>query len=1346
MRDSTAGRTSGRLFSTRYLDEGFRETAAWERPTESELRSVRERIGAVWERERPVEAETEAGSLVRSVARELGFVVAAVPDGAADSHPDYALFGTEAAAREARRRGEYEEALAVVVTTRGGRPFDSRSNGGQGGVFGNPSHHTYRALDATPVRWAILTDGRRWRLYHGPTSHRLDSYHEIDLPTALDTDDPTAFGYFYRLFGREAFVEDTDGVCLLDECHERSTELREQERTTVRERSCEAVVTLAEGLLRGAGADPDSADLELVRDSALVYVYRLVCLLYADATARSDSDDRRGGQCAPPDVLSEMVAETRDESPGEPPDDLWSRLERRFRRIDDDGDAPAVSRGNSRTPAYGGDLFQTDPSAEDSAALCFLAEHRVDDTHLARVVDLLTHTGCGDRQTHVDYASLGVRHLGELHEQLLDHELCVADEPTTRSGVYVSAISGDTAGHPNTTSTTAETGPGHDTGAHGDAPAGGEGGVEAGELCLRAASGGRAATGSYYTPEYVVEHVVERTLGPLVADIRAGLEGDSHDGTVAEAFTERVLELRVLDPAMGSGYFLTSAVDYLAREIIHTQEQQAARVGAASVETGRDIDWARQQVARHCVYGVDLDPLAVELARASVWLCTLDASHPVDSQGRHLRAGNALVGVGALTGERCEDAVSLPETGEQLLRACRDRSRDDTAPDIGVSGEDGDRPERIDRLRALANVHTADRLGVAAVPDDARDRLAAALGNDTRWARVEQRDWFQRAQQAAQTAGYVHWPLAFPEVFCEETGRSDEAGFDAVLGNPPYIRSRALDTAHKRFYRTRYRTARGAYDLYVLFMELAAELGRRSSFVVPNKWTTTDYGERLRELLFEECSLRAVVDLSRLDVFPDADIYPVVVSYTDEPDEAELRVSQVDTPTELGTAAGVTVPRRLVEQLNGVVPVGLTPEFAPVVERAVDSGSPLGEHLAVTEGIHTGNVRDTLVVDEPVTEACERLADGSSIDRYHVAWSGEWVRYDESLVDSDAGEYADLRDRGLFDRAEKLLVRDISDRPVAAYDDGGLFALNTLYSATRRSGSPYGLKYLLAVFNSRVVTRFFREVYGGSHVRGDYLRFKPMFTERIPVPDPRATTLTDEQAAQIASLDAGIDTTTTVTAIAALTDCIRAATADRRGLNCRLGDHLGEYRTGERVDELPGYRPVEGATASPLGETTGSKQGLRVGSVEFTADGDRLRLSLSARYKPDRTGLAETDRWGYTETGLLPAVDLVGLSETRQLLVRAFVSHAVETGAGGFRERATKTNSLLDRLAAIQLPAVADVREDLRRYRAAVRAADRLDDRIETADALLDDIVADLYGLSGAERETIGLSAATHTE
>ena len=134
-----------------------------------------------------------------------------------------------------------------------------------------------------------------------------------------------------------------------------------------------------------------------------------------------------------------------------------------------------------------------------------------------------------------------------------------------------------------------------------------------------------------------------------------------------------------------------------------------------------------------------------------------------------------------------------------------------------------------------------------------------------------------------------------------------------------------------------------------------------------------------------------------------------------------------------------------------------------------------------------------------------------------------------------------------------------------------------------------------------------------------------------------------------------------------------------------------------------------------------------------------MLVRASARYKPDDEDAYETDQWGYTETEYLPAFRITDLTEQEADLIEHFVPVAVNEAGGfaNFRETATKTNSLIDRLKAIELPDVDDVADNLENYLETKERAEELDAKIEQTDQLIDEIVYELYGLTEEEIEIV---------
>ena len=167
--------------------------------------------------------------------------------------------------------------------------------------------------------------------------------------------------------------------------------------------------------------------------------------------------------------------------------------------------------------------------------------------------------------------------------------------------------------------------------------------------------------------------------------------------------------------------------------------------------------------------------------------------------------------------------------------------------------------------------------------------------------------------------------------------------------------------------------------------------------------------------------------------------------------------------------------------------------------------------------------------------------------------------------------------------------------------------------------------------------------------------------------------------------------------------------------------------------------PASGLADTVLNQTADSIEKLRVGSITLEKEDNKVVLKATARYKPEDSSEHETDRWGYTETDLISAMEFHDLSEMEKALIKEFVPLAVENGGGfaNFRETATKTKSLIDRLEALTLPKLDDVRDGLKKYLDVKERAEELEEKIEETDQLIDEIVYDLYGLTDEEIKVV---------
>jgi type I restriction-modification system DNA methylase subunit len=978
MQDTTEFRTNRDLFSNHYLDKHLPDTDVWESIDSTELQEAHEDIVDLWERERDLAPDRNESQLeekfIRPMFRKLGIpfeVEESVEQG--QRRPDYGFFQSDKGARDAfKRRREggdfYRNAVAVADAKRWGRKLDTR--GEQQRDFENPSYQIHVYLQETPTTWAVLTNGEYWRLYYGPTSHRLDSYYEIHLPTVLESGDLEAFKYFYLFFRHEAFLSDASGDCFLDDVYSESNVFAEELGEDLQDNIYDAIQSLAEGFLSYPENDLGTDDLDLIHDSSLIYLYRLIFVLYAESEGRDllNTDNEIYEQSYSLNTIKQEVAEELDsDQPSYQSwqDNLWNRIDELFQLIDQGSASRGIPEEDLHVPAYNGGLFRTNPDPDDSREAQFLATNAVGDEYLARVIELLTRSQTGTSgKIFVDYSSLDVRHLGSIYEGLLEYQLNVADDPLTLDdGEYDVADEDD------------------------------EVIIEPDEVYLTTGSGERKATGSYYTPEYVVEYIVENTLEPLVNDIREDLVGNvsydnDHESGFAAEFAERIFDLKVLDPAMGSGHFLTNAIDYLAREIIDAQERQAEQQGIATVNEDHDINWARRQVAQRCIYGVDLNPLAVELAKVSLWLRTLAAEQPLAFLDHHLKTGNSLVGsdiegIEELESENGGDGqnTSLADFGvarkgtiEQLMRIYEDFIAIENqeladVKEMESKYDEFERNELRQRLEAMANVHTAEDFGLDNLPSDAYKRMAAALEDDEQWSEIREMQWFEDAQRWASADEYFHWKLEFPEVYYQTDGQStDSPGFDAAIGNPPYVRQELI-TNLKDYLKREFSVYNGRADIYAYFVEQALNLVRdegRLSYILSHKFTKVKSGKGLRELIGGH-QIEEFVDFQDLPVFgPEISAYPAIMILSKSMPTEPFKYTEIEGLDFSSLPDRVEQTKKSVDQsyLSNDEWTFLGRKERELKEKVAEIGAPVGDVVGdPLVGVKTG-LNGVLIIDE----------------------------------------------------------------------------------------------------------------------------------------------------------------------------------------------------------------------------------------------------------------------------------------------------------------------------------------------------------------------------------------------
>ena len=705
---------------------------------------------------KPNETQTE-DDLIWPVLRLLGWTESLRQQNLSakgrEDVPDGLLFADAAAKDRANRLDRewrrYEHGLSIVESKRWDLPLD-RGDANKAAPSTQMLRYLRRADDLAKgkLRWGMLTNGARWRLYYAGARSVAEQVCEIDLMQTLDLPSDERGHYlkvFALVFGREAFLPGKDGRTLHQRILDEGRFYEERVATSLSEVVFDQVFPqLADAIFKAAPA----ASLPEVRNAALTLFYRLLFILYAEDrdllpvrdAAYDDYSLRRvrddvGKRKEQGDVFSNTAAR------------YWSAI-RDLCRIIDEGDA------SIGLPPYNGGLF-------DQKHASLLSNIRLSDQVVADVIYALSFDTTLESRRYINYRNLSVEQLGSIYERLLECELVQK-----------------------------------------------EGGID-----VRLNVFARKGSGSYYTPDALVSLIIKETIGPLV-------EGRS---------AEQILDLKICDPAMGSGHFLTSLVDYLSDRVIEAMAAVDASPLAARIEAMRETikanaekgGWridaerlddrhiVRRMVLKRCVYGVDKNPMAVELAKVSLWLHTFTAGAPLSFLDHHLRCGDSLFG--GWVNKAMDDANALFLQGPiseatrmaeamQSIEELTDAEIEETdrSAALFVDMQAGTQPlaDFLSLVHAFVWLNVRDKKDKIALQNFLSSRLgdpvAIAAGTLAPKTDVPDPERFARLFAQARTLrneeGFLNWQVAFPGIWQDWEEPTLRGGFDAVIGNPPWDR------------------------------------------------------------------------------------------------------------------------------------------------------------------------------------------------------------------------------------------------------------------------------------------------------------------------------------------------------------------------------------------------------------------------------------------------------------------------------------------------------------------------------------------------------------------------------
>ena len=584
----------------------------------------------------------------------------------------------------------------------------------------------------------------------------------------------------------------------------------------------------------------------------------------------------------------------------------------------------------------------------------------------------------------------------------------------------------------------------------------------------------RKAGGVYYTPTYIVDYIVEKTVGKSLDGKRAGPKGDAS-------------RLKVVDPACGSGSFLIGAYQYLLDwhrdRYVEDGPENWSKVlyEGPGGQHHLTID-EKKRILLNNIYGVDIDPQAVEVTKLSLLLKVLEG----------------------------ESEASL---ATQL---------------------------RMFQERALPDLDGNIKCGNSLIGPDFYDSEQMVLLDEEEHYRINVFDW----------------KAAFPQVF------GDDSGFDAVIGNPPYIRMEAFALL-KQYLRNRYYVHAERADLYAYFVEKGLDLLKndgRLGLIVSNKFIRAKYGKPLRTMVSRTATIDTIADFAGADVFQGATVRTVVlVAAKGSHSDGNNKVTYVPVPNERQllniASSGSTIQAYSDANSYTIAPTALTPNewqllpegYVATLEKIRKDSQSLSVWLHGTTlfGLKTGlndafmineSTKNELIAkDEASADVIKPVLFGRDVRRYSVEFLDRYVIYlhpklnvqDYPAIKAHLIRYKDALERRAasqkwfelqqpatslmeHNREPKIVYPIIANECRFALDTRGYFINDKLFTLPSNDTS------LLAVLNSRLANFYFGCVCAALEGSGSrYLEFRAQYVDEFPMPSDFSNS---EQRSELASL------------------------------------------------------------------------------------------------------------------------------------------------------------------------------------------------------------------------------------
>jgi adenine-specific DNA-methyltransferase len=632
----------------------------------------------------------------------------------------------------------------------------------------------------------------------------------------------------------------------------------------------------------------------------------------------------------------------------------------------------------------------------------------------------------------------------------------------------------------------------------------------------------RKQTGSFYTPREIVNYMVDESLKNYLRhslmentnltseDVDVGLDilfsyterehAFSHGET--QVLIKAIDECKILDPACGSGAFPMGILHKLVH-VLHKldpgnqqwkerQVQKASQIDDPSIRDkvicdiesafeNNELDYGRKlYLIENCIYGVDIQPIAVQIAKLRFFISlVVDQKKKDDIENFGIRslpnletkfvAANTLIG------------VAKPEKQPHLFENKEIRKYEDELKQL--------------RHRYFSAKTRQEKLTCQRLDKELRQKISTLLVKEG-WAP-------ESAKQIVQFDPYdqnASSPFFDPEWMFGLKPQSDAnskeiiGAFDIIIANPPYVRVDDIIPEHKLHYKKAYVTSEGKYDLYYLFFEIAIKLKSKYGiivFITPNKFCAAISAQKLRSILLKQ--FVEIVSTSKLGVFIDVSNYPIITLLKETEDETELFVREAKTLENLyqSSASAYILKKDDIKIMpEKVIPINVSQKKIDTILYLLSKNSKFKDFIEFSEGLRIPSSLET---------ENEELNNHKIVKQYQFKkWStitkGSFIS--EKNLTKVIGKTS-KRYRKIF--TEKILVAEDALEINATLDCDNHIPQGGLYFGACLDGSSKSNRIILALLNSRLLSSLYEILFGGMHMGGGYLRYRKNFLEELPI-------------------------------------------------------------------------------------------------------------------------------------------------------------------------------------------------------------------------------------------------------